>query len=177
MRLPEIIEAITRSSRCDWFVIGCWGGGTGPSYRDQLTFNRIHDGQPNVITIEQHSNSGTLIENASITMTWGLQTGAYQRPWLERFRHANSAINALIDVFYNGALVFRTQYVVVDEGRALLPAPEGEELRVPENYRSFVKLVHILVHGSHAGEEFDTYYRQAGFQSDKSPWPVFDEMN
>lgn len=106
-------------------------------------------------------------------MTWGLKAGSYDRDWLDKFAHKDEATIDHIDVFFNGALVYRTQYVSVDEGRAMLPAPRGERTPIPSDYRSFVRLVHALTIGG--DESFDNYYRRAGFTTENTPWPVYSE--
>lgn len=173
MRLPDLIKTIVGSGQSDWWVLPCWGAGSGPTYRDQFIFHSQYDGQPNVMTVESHSNTATLIENASTTMTWGLESGRYSHTWLSKFEHADDATLDYVDVFYNGALVYRTKYVSVDEGRVYLPVPLGERLEVPTGYRSFVRLVHTLTIGS--PEEFDSYYRRAGFTTGETSWPSYSE--
>jgi hypothetical protein len=86
-----------------------------------------------------------------------------------------SAHSGVADVLYNGMLVDRQYYVVVDEGRASLPIPRGREtMRVPGWHRDLVKLLDEFDFysgvrggiGDRNPSEFDDYFRRAGLSAD-----------
>ena len=120
MTLDELITLVTSSTPEDWHTTVCWGADSGPSYRDHLNFYQVYDGQPNVLFAKAHSLVACYKPDLSVTMAWGLDAITdFEEPWANKFPDPKAASHH-IDLFYNNALVFRTEYVSVDGGRAKL---------------------------------------------------------
>jgi len=126
MTLDDLLEAVRNSDRNDWNVELCAGFGAGPSYRDRLLINNAPPQQQ--IEVASQSHVAAFRKDVSITMAWGMQRSAtFVETWATGFPDPNASSD-WFDVFYNGALVYRDYYVVVDGARAFLPAP-GLEAR------------------------------------------------
>jgi hypothetical protein len=174
MTLKEVLDTIISSTETDWWTEACWGATSGPSYRDQLDW--ATSGESNIVKVNSHSNVGTYKANVAITIAWGLEyLDNFQEDWANKFPDP-SASGRFLDVFYNGALVFRGRYVSVDCGRAILPIPDQEwddkqkkvvKLTVPERKRRLIQLLDSLRNHS----EFDSYFRRAGFTVSDEEWP------
>ena len=87
MTLTEPLTQLPAPPPEDWSTIGCWGAGSGPSYRDHLTFWNTYDvDQKNVLTVDSHSNVGVFNPNLAITIAWGMKSsevyGDYDAGWL-----------------------------------------------------------------------------------------------
>jgi hypothetical protein len=167
MTLDELIILVTSSDPEDWHTTVCWGADSGPSYRDHFNFYRVYDGQSNVLFAKAHSLVACYKPDISVTMAWGLDAMTdLEVPWAKKFPDPKAASH-YIDLFYNNALVFRTEYVSVDGGRANLPLPD--ELSVPRAYNALIRLVDHI--GVTRISEYDTYFRRAGFQVVEGAWP------
>jgi hypothetical protein len=95
----------------------------------------------------------------------------FKEAWTEKFpdRHASSSY---ADVFYNGALVYRTQYVTVDGGRTNLPLPpRRDEASVPKAYARFIAMLDSFGKVS----SFDNDFRRAGMNLSDEMWPDFGQ--
>ncbi len=179
MTLQEVMDTVIRSSRDDWHKITCWGARSGPSYRERFTFWRTWEGQLGVLEAEGQSNVAVYMPNASITLAFGLDDlEDFREEWANKFPDPKAS-SSYVDVFYNGALVFRDVYVTVDGGRVHLPLPTPKldeakkkviALEVPKRRHDFIRLVESL-EGSVA--EFDRYFQDAGFKIVDRPWPRF----
>lgn len=162
MTLQELMQRIVMSSPGDWHRIGGF-----PSYRDKFTLHSSADSR--WVEVEPHDAVAAYKPDVSITMAWGITVHAdFQEPWANKFPDP-SASSHLVDVFYNGALVFRTLYVSVDGARAMVPLSRSrDELVVPAPYYAFVTLLDSLsVHVSRASDYFD----RAGLRIIDAPWP------
>jgi hypothetical protein len=82
----------------------------------------------------------------------------YQADWLEDFAD-KSATGNLADIAYNGVVVDRVHYVVVDGGRSILPSPLMGRLTVPGWNDAIVRLLHALYNSP---EPYDRYFETAG---------------
>ncbi len=173
MTLDEIIELITNSNPEDWNEIGCWGYGSGPSYKDQFTFYEVYDAEPNILKADSHSTVSVYKKNLSVTMAYGLTSNDdFKEKWANQFPDP-SARSKMIDIFYYNALVFRETYLVVDGGRCKLPIPsytEDGELYVAKGYYDFIKFIEILSSGATTSKNFDYYFGQTGIKVIDKEW-------
>jgi hypothetical protein len=163
MRLNELIERVAQSEPKDWHAIH-----GHPTYRDNL--EGVRSGAQHWIEIHSHHSVATFVPDASITMAWGLQViDDFKEPWANTFSdpHASSAN---VDVFYNGALVYRALYILVDGARCYLPLPDQRQQPggVPELYARFIKLLDRIA----GQDQFDEYFQRAGLaRMPERPWP------
>jgi hypothetical protein len=166
MTLQELIGRIVMSQPSDWHVMA-----GHPTYRDELMDNEDGDGN-HWISIDSHHSTAAFIPDVSITLAWGLTVNEdFREPWANKFPDTHAA-SAYADVFYNGALVYRALYVLVDGARCLLPLPDQrlEPGGVAEAYAQFVNLLDRLTgHGEFAG-----YFERAGLaRMPGRRWPEF----
>ena len=176
MKLTQLLETVVSSQRTDWHHIACWGAHSGPSYREHFTFYEGYEGDEHVLKADSHGNTAIYIPDASITMAFGLEAVEdFKEQWANSFPDP-SASSSFVDLFYQGALVYRDVYVNVDGGRAKLPLPRRifdkqtkkvTALHIPEAKYQFFKLLDEIEHLS----DFDRYFEQAGFQIVQEPWP------
>src|SRR5262245_27336140 len=138
MTLQEIIDRIVMSQPSDWHVMG-----GHPSYHDR--FDQVESGGQTWLELESHRTVAAFKPDASITMAWGLTVNEnFQEPWANRFPDSQASSH-FVDVFLNGALVYREMYVSVDGARCDLPLPlERHGGRVPLKYFAFIALVERL---------------------------------
>lgn len=174
MKLTDIMKSIVESMPHDWHWIPCWGGNGGPSYRGQWDANNApHQGaKPDKWWLDrrEHSSVGVLKMNASITIAAGLEwLSDFREPWANGFPDPK-AHGKFADVFYNGSLVYRVSYVVVDGGRGTLPIPRrsGEKLLVPRNLAAFVDIIEEITGASAASEK---HFARAGMTIVDEAWP------
>ncbi|PIB30758.1 hypothetical protein BFP78_13220 [Gaetbulibacter sp. 5U11] len=173
MTLNEVLKTILESESSDWREIGCWGYGTGPSYKDKLTFNEVYDGSPNILTADSHSVVSVYKKDLSITMAYGLiSNDDFKEKWANQFPdpHASSKF---IDIFFNNALVFRETYLVVDGGRCKLPIPsynQAGKLTVSQDYYNFIKFLEMLSSGAMTSKNFDSYFNRTDITIIDTEW-------
>jgi hypothetical protein len=156
MTYEDILRIFTKSDPDDWNVITCWGAGSGPSY---LTRQYAGDGQE-LGFMDDHGMRASYKPDIAIGLAWGMQShDTYHADWVSMFKSASSSI---ADLFYNGMLVAREHYVVVDDGGGFLPRPDAasEDGRVVPTVRyDFIRLLDNLELRT---SEFDRYFGQAG---------------
>ena len=167
MGLDELRRLIAESDQGDWNVIDCFNDGA-PSF---LASARVAAGDE-YSNLEHHGRA-TYRPDVSIGLAWGMKLREYKADWLDRFTHATASFG-LVDL-YNGMLVDREDYVVVDSGRAKLPAPRSDERRVVTDYhKKLVKLIDEFDFysgvrggvGDKSASEFEDYFRGAEFEVD-----------
>ena len=174
MKLDELHETITGSTKEDWHPLTCWGG-NGPSYLNSYTPWSGPDGWSG-IEVDSHSNLAVYRADIDLKLAWGLpRDGRDEKlhlPWQDRF--ANPTVTAyFVDVLWRGSLVERDMYFAVDGGRAYLPLGhakhENQENPDPTAWMwitdevtpweyHLIKLVHSFEHS----EDFDRYFERAG---------------
>lgn len=168
MTLQELFTTILRSNVDDWNVIACGGVTGGPSYRSRLWFH-VSDGMRMSLEEESHQSVAAYKPDLSITMAWGLDCARDLREkWANAFP-VPRASSHFADAFYNGALVYRSLYVVADGGRIKLPKPplSPEMLEVPVDYSRFVHLLNRL-----EGQiGYEDYFQRAGLLTIAEDWP------
>jgi hypothetical protein len=155
VNLTHIMSIVTASRNKDWNYISCGSYAMRPSKR---------------LRPEAHPEMAVFIQDVAISLGFGLPwMDDFQEPWVKKFpdRHASGS---WADVFYNGALVFRTQYVTVDDGRTNLPLPPAiDKFDVPEDYVKFMRLIDNFGQMS----SFDMDFRRAGMTVSDKAWPDF----
>jgi hypothetical protein len=168
MTFDELLDTITFSSPEDWHVITCWGSGSGPSYKNRVTFYETYEGEDNILHSDSHATGAVYKANIALTLAFGLEISKeFDEEWIRKFPNPQASVD-IADVFYNNALVFRTVYVVVDGGRTFLPMPAyANGPSVPTRYRAFVRLLDCL---SGKLSQFDNYFTRAGLQVTNDRW-------
>ncbi len=167
MTLREIIDTIINSDYDDWNRMTCWGGHTGPSYSQRLGVVTKGSGAWE-LEIEEHAHVAAYKPNASITVAWGFtHNDDFQENWHQNLPDKRAS-SSFIDVFFNGALVFRTIMVSVDGGRVYLPLPNAQTVNVPNGYARFVD---VICSGSRNDRVFSDYFDRVGFQRVNDRWP------
>ncbi len=163
MTLDELLLILTESGPSDWLSIEC--SGTLPSYRLAWQFGERNT-RPYLEPIS-HGQVATYKANLSITLAWGLpsQEDPWGEAWAKQFPDPKARL-CFADAFFNSALVFRQQYVVVDGGRCCLPLP-SQDLGVPKGLHSFGRLLNSLTSGT---DNYDDYFRRAGLTITDSAW-------
>ena len=138
MDLNLLMSIVVSSELKDWNHISCWGYGGAPSSREHLVSHEDDDHPYG----RAHSRLSVFIPDISISIACGLT-------WMEDFKEewANgfpdrSACGCCADVFYNGNLVFREAFVIVDGGRTKLPMPPArDQLDVPKDQARFIQML------------------------------------
>ncbi|GFD96365.1 hypothetical protein KUL156_57500 [Alteromonas sp. KUL156] len=171
MTLDNLLETIIKSDYTNWNEIGCWGYGSGPSYKSQFTFYEAFDGDSNILKEDSHSTISVYKDDLSITMAYGLMSNDdFKEEWANKFPDPK-AYSQIVDIFYNNSLVFRETYLVVDGGRCKLPIPsydENGELYVARGYYDFIKFLEMLSSGT--SKNFDYYFGQTGIKIIDREW-------
>jgi hypothetical protein len=168
MTLIELMSVVCSSQPEEWNHIVCWGASSGPAYHDHLQFYEAFDGSKHVLHVSSHTNVIAYIPDVSVTVAYGLKwMDDFREPWVTQFPDPK-ATSSFADVFYNGALVFRTEYVTVDGGRTMLPLPRSRtSLAIPESQAQFVHLLDRFGKRS----SFDLDFVRAGMTLSNDSWP------
>ena len=163
---------MTRSPRSllgfgdDWAVLD-----EGPLYLYEL--GEVLSGDRHWVEVNTHHSMAVLRADVNLRLAWGLQRDDDQH--FEGWSWPNPKISrSLADVFWQGSLVARWTYLVVDGGACYLPDPEREYLQTgdsPNDYEggprtakaSEVALARLLNRfAQRPYEEFDRYFEQSG---------------
>jgi hypothetical protein len=173
MDLHELVTFVSSSQREDWNHIICWGTSSGPSYRNLFSFYEAYEGSEHVLRTDSHSNVAAYIPNPSITLAYGLRwMENFSEPWTRLFPDPTASAS-FADIFFNGALVFRTEYVTVDGGRTMLPMPPSRgKLSIPRSQAQFIELLDRFGKVS----SFDEDFRRAGMSVSDEVWPRFNKI-
>lgn len=125
MRYDEIARLVTGSSADDWAVLPA-----GPLYLDQL--GEVSSGDRHWIEVGSHHTLAVYRPDVSLRLAWGL---AFEGDLtFEEMTWPDRTINRhLADAFWQGSLVSRWHYLVVDGGRCYLPDPEREYVQTGES--------------------------------------------
>lgn len=173
MTLYDLIDTFIGSASSDWHSMSCWGYGSGPSYKDQFNFWDVYNGDPNVLTHREHSNVASYKPDLSITIAWGIDVGEkddrVDRDWAKNNPDPSPGISHYLDFFYNGALVFRTSYCVVDGGRCEIPFPNYDmagNTTVPRQYHDVIKKLNEIT----GNGDFDSYFGRTGITIVDEDW-------
>jgi hypothetical protein len=121
---------VAHTSADDWNVISCWGANSGPSFLDQFSVWTSSDGWG--LEHDSHFIRAAYVHNVSLGVASGLDymrrpDGGAERltfEWAKNFPD-HDVTGSWVDVLWNGMLAYRQLVLVVDGGRAILPAPRG----------------------------------------------------
>lgn len=155
MDFPTYIEVIARSAPADWNVE------EGPLFL-------VHNGT----TKSTHTFMMAYRKNLAITMAFGLvHQDGLQEAWTAGFPDKRASLRHL-DCFYNGALVYREPFAVVDGDQCVLPVPNPgptEPYEVPKRKRDVARLVHQITNPM---RDFDDYFAYAKMRTIDEHWPL-----
>lgn len=174
MTLDDLLNVVITGTAEDWHVIGCWGYGTGPSYRYALQNVTRHSpsGPITYVEVTSHAMTATLKRDVDIAIAWGLTSlEDFQEPWAQSFPDPQAS-SSFVDIFYRGNLVFRETYVSVDGGRVKLPIPEIHDgkLLVSGRYVALVRLLNMLEPAYE--KDFGKYMVRANIAVGNVAWPA-----
>lgn len=115
MRLNELLQIIRESNKEDWNVI-----------ESNTLLSQITTDNDNRVYADYHTNRASYIPDVSIGLAWGLNCNPdFYEEWANC--HPDShASSHFLDILYNGMLVYRMVYVLVDGGRSYMPLPHRE---------------------------------------------------
>jgi hypothetical protein len=146
-------------------------GVLGPLYLDEL--GQVSSGDRHWIEVHHHHSIAVYRPDVSLRLAWGLKRDEHQDidgwTWPDR-----SITRHLADAFWQGSLVARWTYLVVDGGRCYLPDPQREYTQVGESpldveagpwqvKASEIALTRVLNElAQRPAGEFDRYLRQSG---------------
>jgi hypothetical protein len=176
MNLTEYNQLIFGSQFNDWTIIGCWGAGSGPSYRDAISVWTKGNGEFQNIEVDSHSETYSFKNDLRVSVSTGItHNDDFIEEWANQFpdKHASSSF---VDFFFCNQLVFRDIYVVVDGGRCRIPLPKIhvnnetykiERLTVSRQKYEFFKLLN-----GEGNTEYDRYFRRTGIEIVDEPWMV-----
>jgi|GEM_PF-518926 len=198
MTLDEYMKRVLVSKAWDWSAVYGWGAGSGPTFRYKLSHDVEGLSPGTVITfpsglaasyalshpppvfVASHDMTAALKSDLSITIAWGMVANSdFTEEWANKFKNPK-ATSHHVDFFYNGALVYRDVYVLVDGGRIALPMPNpygGTEIsetspgEVPKGYAKVVRLLMEMDGRFEHYEEMDAYFNQTGAVLVDTPWP------
>jgi hypothetical protein len=139
LNLTDLLHEITASDRTDWCKTG------------ELTFHDRFDNcgmghsKETFLVSESHYAGASYMPNCSITLAWGITfLDNYKAVWANKGPDKR-ATGHYLDVFYNGALVYRQPYVGVDGGNDPIPLPDGDAtLKVSKGAVDLVKVMDRL---------------------------------
>lgn len=175
MTLEEYKNLITTAVLDDWTKIGCWGAGSGPSYRDAISVWTKGSGEFHNIEIESHAEIFSLKTNLLVSVACGLtHNDDFIEEWANSFPD-KKASSSFVDFFYSNQLVYRDIYVSVDGGRCSIPLPEMrfdqsihevESLTVQREKYEFYRLL------NGTGYDYDSYMQRTGIVIVDEPWMI-----
>lgn len=173
MTLEEYKDLILSASLEDWNNIGCWGAGTGPSFRDSFSVWTKGAGEFHNIEIDSHCEVYSLKKNLSVSVACGIKhNDDFIEDWANSFPDTRAS-SAFVDFFYNNQLVYRDIYVSVDGGRCRIPLPDMkfnssthqvEKLTIPREKYKFFKLLNGL------GNDYESYFHRTKIEVVDEPW-------
>lgn len=160
MTLQDLIQTIRTSNQNDWHNIGA----NGPLFNHRIIMNG------DTPETDQHLEYASYNRDLQITIGWDLvDNDDFQAPYANNNpdRHANGM---WLDVFYNGALVFRTMYVSVDGNRCNLPIPTNNNgtWEVSNEQADFIFVINAI-HGLDRAD-YNRYLNTAGIAVVNAPW-------
>lgn len=172
VQLSEIVGRVTGSRPEDWHRVDAGN----VTYLDRLEHGWTYENgvKQSFIEVESHHSRVVMKDDVQIGMAWGVRRDPdgerFHEDWTERFADEQASA-AWLDLLYNGQLVDRRMYVVVDGGRCKLPLPEqifAEGFGVgPREKRLWVRredaLIMGLINALDSGYDYARYLSQAGF--------------
>ncbi len=173
MTLDEYKILILSASPDQWNKMGCWGAGSGPSFRDSFSVWTKGSGEFHNIEINSHSEVYSLKTDLLVSIACGItHNDDFIEDWANSFPD-KKASSSFIDFFYCNQLVYRDIYVSVDGGRCRIPLPDVklnsstyqlEKFTVPLEKYQFFK----LLNGS--GSDYESYFQRTDIETVNEPW-------
>ncbi len=169
MTLEELLDLVRQSDADHWEIIG--GGPTFLTAIGEMGSSTDGGWEERLYVVGAHHSRAAYRADISVGLAWGYQerdSEEYQPNWSDFPDRSTSLCFA--DFFYQGQLVYRIRYAVVDGGRAYLPAPRptvGGSYAVTQLQHDLVRILHELEHGSHLVDEYDSYFDRAGFEIER----------
>ncbi len=160
MTLNDLIQKICTSTSNDWYSIDT----NGPLFKHRIKEN----GQS--YNIDQHNEYASFRLDLSITLAWDLvENENFVEPYANNNPDSHSK-SMWLDVFYNGALVFRQMYILVDGGRAYLPTPTYNNgvYEVFKQQADFVYIINDII--GITREDYEGYLNRNNIIITNSPW-------
>lgn len=115
MKLEEVIKIIRESSEEDWNVI-----------ESNTMLSHVTTDSNNNVYSDYHTKRASFRPDISIGLAWGLDCNKdFYEEWANKHPDPQAS-SKFLDVFYNGMLVERNVYVVIDGGRSYMPLPHRE---------------------------------------------------
>lgn len=164
MNLADYQKIIINSTKDDWTHI-TWKDGPATSLYD-FTVSLTHE---KITKVKWHEELISLRNDLSVAVAWGLvHQDKYYENWLENVHFSDTHVSShYIDFFYNGQIVFRDLYLLVDGIRGLIPLPDAGTLGVPEGKYKFFDLVSWFTLHS---PEYENYFKRTGLQITEDNW-------
>lgn len=158
MRLNELLQIIRESNKEDWNVI-----------ESNTLLSHVTTDSDNRVYADYHTNRASYIPDVSIGLAWGLNCNLDFREEWANCHPDPHASSHFLDVFYNGMLVYRVVYVVIDGGRSYMPLPRRE---INENHETlgwyitseeyeFFKLFNSI---QPFDTQYESYLRRSGIE-------------
>ncbi|PRZ34790.1 hypothetical protein CLV47_12322 [Antricoccus suffuscus] len=177
MKFTDVRDIIQSSRPSDWNYVPCWGSDSGPSYRTKWekmtgpnsTWELHH---------QEHDHIAAYKPDVGVTLAWGMPMYADNHPemtpdWIDKFPLVDSVSYYFIDVFWNGSVIDRDLYTVMDS-RTYLPLPNPiynetavgstaarERYEVTHYQVALARLVNNLA--NHQDTDFDQALNRTGF--------------
>lgn len=175
MTLEEYKNLIISATLDEWTTIGCWGAGSGPSYRDAISVWTKGSGEFHNIEIESHAEIFSLKSNLLVSVACGLtHNDDFIEDWANSFPD-KKASSSFVDFFYSNQLVYRDIYVSVDGGRCSIPLPEmkfdesTDEVKALTVQREKYEFYRLL---NGTGYDYDSYMQRTGIVVVDEPWMI-----
>jgi hypothetical protein len=120
MNLHELRTLVWKSSVDDWELIECLGPDAGPSYLSAV----IGSGS-SLEGVQCQLYRATYRPNISIGLAWGLSHEGEVRDFERNTFPDEQCYPTILDLLWNGSLVYRYEGLAVDGGRGALPYPNA----------------------------------------------------
>ncbi|HIF9299408.1 TPA: hypothetical protein ACX6QU_003366 [Photobacterium damselae] len=174
MDLNTYKENLLKAQSDDWTIIGCWGAGSGPSYRNAISVWTKSSGEFHNIEVESHAEVYSLKSDLRISVSIGItHNDDFVESWANQFTDSKAS-SSFVDFFFCNQLVYRDIYVAVDGGRCMLPLPKIhvnktthkiDRLTVSREKYEFFKLLNRLT-------DYEHYFSQTEIEIVDEPWMV-----
>jgi|SRR6266540_3016099 len=149
MTFDQIIDTIRVSVPDDWHLeLSDFGASFHSKFKSYESAGETY------IEVHSHSHHATLKSDVSLVIEFGMDEWPkeFVEPWLKEFSNSEPAIRQCAEIFYNGSLVARYLYLLVDGVRFALPIP-NRQMEVTREKYDIIKLIHSLDNGGYEYEE------------------------
>lgn len=120
----ELLNLFVNSTGDDW---ECFNSPSFISDVESYDSYLPNSGNERKIEARGHNNRASYKHDLAIGVAWGLTINDnFKEDWAN-IHPDPKASSHYLDFFYNGMLVFRTIYVVIDGGRSYMPLPKRQD--------------------------------------------------